>query len=512
MPDLPTPHDAAGAAEFDESWDTVLSYADLCAVGSEAAADLATEAFAHGVREVRTGVAGRGAGRRPATLPRLPLLLAAVRDTAADWEARGQGHRLDPQLRLWLTSGQAARPTGPPTQRPLALRALQDMQRPDAALLWLTEVEALPPRTVAARLGLDPAGFAEELTEVRGLFRDRCLRNHLDRPLDAECRGHARLLDAVTRTAVADTPEDLSRHVARCATCSEAAGCLRVHGGALPAALAGGILGWGGLAYLERRRRAAEVRLATGAVPAVRAADATPCRIRALRGGLVATAVVVSLVALGVSLMPFGDGKSDAADRVPATDPDVTEAVQDAPSAGSSRSPRAAEPPKPSAAGSEAPVPGHDAGPEPDAEPASEPEPEPEPQGTSATGNRHGEGTGSGSGTGTGGDRRPEAPCHATYEIVSEWTTGFEAVVKVTTERPLDNWTVGWTFPDGQSISSMWDTRIDQKGSRVTARAAHYNRTVPADGTLAFGFVGLRDHGNAPARDFTLNGRTCRTG
>lgn len=183
MPDLPTPQDAAEAAEFSEVWDAVLSYADLCTSGSAAGARLAAEAFSRGIHEARAAESTAwGAGRRVPRLPRIPLLLTVVRSTAADWEARGLGHRLDPDLRLWLHSEKAARYTGPPLRRPLALRALRDMQEPDAALLWLAEAESLPLPYVARRLGLDPSAAAEELDQVRALFRDRCHRNHLDTP------------------------------------------------------------------------------------------------------------------------------------------------------------------------------------------------------------------------------------------------------------------------------------------------------------------------------------------
>lgn len=77
------------------------------------------------------------------------MLLAAVRSTAASWEETGHGNHLDPDLRLWLDSDKAARYVGPPLRRPLALRALRDMQEPDAALLWLAEVESLPLPQVA---------------------------------------------------------------------------------------------------------------------------------------------------------------------------------------------------------------------------------------------------------------------------------------------------------------------------------------------------------------------------
>ncbi|MGX1240992.1 hypothetical protein RKD46_002096 [Streptomyces pseudovenezuelae] len=316
MPDLPTPQDAAEAALFSECWDAVLSYADLCTAGSAAATELATEAFSLGMREAREAEAAvRGAGRRPARLPRIPLLLTAVRATAADWEMQGLGHRLDPDLRLWLNSDKAARYTGPPLQRPIALRGLRDLQAADAELLWLAEVEALPLPVVARRLGLDPATVGDELAQVRGLFRDRSHRNHLDMPMDAQCRSYARLLDAVTRSTSGETPEDLSRHLARCQQCAEAAACLRLHGGGLPAALAGGVIGWGGLAYLERRRRAAEVRLGAGRPPALEGAPPNPGahKAKVVRNGLLVAAVLVSLLALAVSMMPGDDMESGAA-------------------------------------------------------------------------------------------------------------------------------------------------------------------------------------------------------
>ncbi|MBG0851614.1 cellulose binding domain-containing protein [Streptomyces spinoverrucosus] len=497
MPDLPTPQDATEAALFSECWDTVLSYADLCTAGSAAATRLARDAFAHGIREARTAESEphRNAGRRPPRLPRIPLLLTAVRTTAADWEMQGHGHRLDPELRLWLNSDNAARYTGPPLRRPLALRALRDMQGPDAELLWLAEVEALPLSVVARRLGLDPTGVPDELTEVRALFRDRCLRNHLDTPMDPQCRSYARLLDAVTRSPVADTPDDLSRHLARCVQCAEAAACLRLHGGGLPGALAGGVIGWGGLAYLERRRRAAEVRLGAGRPGAPDsdddAAGAGADKARVLRNGLLVAAVLVSLLALAVTLMPQGTtgdnsaAPADTTDRQPVADPRPSPPVATTRTPSEPASP-APNSPKPSGKETSAPPPEHQGT-------------DPEPQGSSTTSAE----------TSPTPEESEQPDCHVTYDLVGQWPDGFQAAVTVTTEHALDNWNVAWTFRDGQRVGQMWDASVTQDGSRVTATAADYNRTVPADGSLAFGFLASWRGKNSPAYDFTLNGRDC---
>lgn len=496
MPDLPTPRDAAEAALFSECWDAVLSYADLCTAGSTAAQQLARDAFALGLREARESEAGarRGAGRRSSGLPRIPLLLTAVRTTAASWEVAGQGHKLDPDLRLWLNSDKAARYTGPPLHRPIALRGLRDMQEPDAALLWLAEVEALPLRAVARRLGLDPAAATEELNQVRGLFRDRCHRNHLDTPLNTECRSYVRLLDAVTRSPSAETPEDLSRHLATCVECAEAAACLRLHGGGLPAALAGGVIGWGGLAYLERRRRAVEVRLGAPRPDDKDTEHEEPRagahKARVVRNGLLVAAVLVSGLALAVSLMPFGgdaddtataagDGRQPVADPRPSSPP-ATGATVSASAATGSPSPR------PSADATSA-TPRHDT-------------PDTEPQGTSTS-------TAAGNAPDPGASQEPV--CHVRYHLDTEWPDGFQSTVTVTTARALTGWQVAWSFRDGQRVGQMWDATVAQNGSRVTATAADYNKSVPADGTLTFGFLGSWQDTNSAPYDFTLNGNDC---
>jgi len=492
MPDLPTPQDAAEAALFSECWDAVLSYADLCTSGSAAASQLATEAFTLGIREARAADSGtRSTGRRALRLPRIPLLLTSVRTTAAAWEAHGQGHRLDPELRLWLNSEQAARYTGPPLHRPLALRGLRDMQEPDAALLWLAEVEALPLPAVARRLGLDPVAAAEELGQVRGLFRDRCHRNHLDTPMDANCRSYARLLDAVTRSPGAETPEDLSRHLAQCVECAEAAACLRLHGGGLPAALAGGVIGWGGLAYLERRRRAAEAGLAGGRTDATvdtGLAEGQQAGPRIGRTGLLVAAVIVSALALTVSLMPFNDAKDggasargDSADRQPVADPGVSSPEATTRPAGSLVSPE----------------PG-------DATTDSETNPDTEPQGRSTSPTHKTER----SATPT---KSASSSCKVAYEIVNQWPDGFQATVSVTSAEALDTWQIGWTFRDGQRVTQMWDGTFAQHDSRVTATAADYNKSVAAGGTFAVGFLASWHDGNSAPKNFTLNGGSCTT-
>ncbi|MCZ9341050.1 cellulose-binding protein, partial [Streptomyces sp. TRM76130] len=117
-----------------------------------------------------------------------------------------------------------------------------------------------------------------------------------------------------------------SRHLAGCADCAEAAGCLRTDPGSLAAALADGVIGWGGLTYLERRRRAAELRLTAGRpAPADDDGSGAPGgrdarrRARAARGGLLAGAALISLLALTASLRPLGGPDTSGASAPSAT-------------------------------------------------------------------------------------------------------------------------------------------------------------------------------------------------
>ncbi|MEU5030343.1 cellulose binding domain-containing protein [Streptomyces milbemycinicus] len=283
MPHESSPDAISETALLSEYWDAVLDYANLCTTSPQDGMRLATEAFRRGIRETRTSRT-RAWGPR---LPWLPLLLSSVRKTAADWQARQAGDRLDPALRIWLTSDRARRYATPRREQPLALRGLCDLSEAEADLLWSVEVESQSLTTVARRQGWDSAYADEEIARARARFRELCQRNHVDTLNDEECRSYAGLLDAATRSPDAAAPEDLWQHLARCVHCKEAAACLYLHGSGLPGALAGGVLGWGGLPYLERRRRVAAEQTGGKRLQTLARSVGPPLwdRVKGIRGG-----------------------------------------------------------------------------------------------------------------------------------------------------------------------------------------------------------------------------------
>jgi hypothetical protein len=301
---------------------------------------------------------------------------------------------------------------------PARAGAPRDLQEADAALLWLADVEALPLPTAARRLGLDPADAAGELAQVRGLFRERCRRNHLHTPMDARCRSYARLLDAITRSPAQDAPADLSRHLATCARCAEAAACLR-QGAARRARRGSARLGRPRLpgTPLERGRRTARRRatrrgggrargpgrrFAQGARRARR-----PARRR--RPGVAPGARRVAGAAGAAHRRRRGRGDR----RPPVAVPTASASGAGPRSASPSRSPR------PSRSATSRP-PGRRSG------------PDPTPRATTSATSR---------GRSTPAPDAGEPPsCRVTYDLVNQWPDGFQAAVTVTTENP---WTPG---------------------------------------------------------------------
>ncbi|NUR46678.1 MAG: xyloglucanase [Hamadaea sp.] len=89
--------------------------------------------------------------------------------------------------------------------------------------------------------------------------------------------------------------------------------------------------------------------------------------------------------------------------------------------------------------------------------------------------------------------------CSASYAISSQWPGGFGANVTVTNTgtSATTNWTVKWTFANGQTISSLWNGTYTQSGANVTVTSLSYNGALGTGGTASFGFNGAWSGTNA---------------
>jgi endo-1,4-beta-xylanase len=103
--------------------------------------------------------------------------------------------------------------------------------------------------------------------------------------------------------------------------------------------------------------------------------------------------------------------------------------------------------------------------------------------------------------------------CHIGYTISSQWAGGFGASVTInnTGTVSISNWTLTWTFANGQTITQLWSGSETQSGSAVTVTNVSYNGTIPAGGSYSgMGFNGSWNNiTNAIPTSFAVNGTAC---
>ncbi|MDX3672595.1 cellulase family glycosylhydrolase [Streptomyces europaeiscabiei] len=105
------------------------------------------------------------------------------------------------------------------------------------------------------------------------------------------------------------------------------------------------------------------------------------------------------------------------------------------------------------------------------------------------------------------------AACAIGYRVTGTWSGGFqgEVVIRNTGTSAVDGWTLRWTFPDSQRVSSLWGGTVAQSGAAVTVTAASYTANIPAAGSVTLGFTATRGSANPAPTAFTLNGAACTT-
>ena len=111
-------------------------------------------------------------------------------------------------------------------------------------------------------------------------------------------------------------------------------------------------------------------------------------------------------------------------------------------------------------------------------------------------------------GTATGG-----GTCRVAYTTASQWGGGFVASVTVTDTgtAAISGWTLKFTFPGDQQITSAWSGTASQSGQNVTITNASYNASIAPGGSTSLGFQGTWNTSDAAPAAFTLNGATCTT-
>ncbi|MFK3979986.1 cellulose binding domain-containing protein [Micromonospora sp. NPDC050397] len=94
------------------------------------------------------------------------------------------------------------------------------------------------------------------------------------------------------------------------------------------------------------------------------------------------------------------------------------------------------------------------------------------------------------------------------------WQNGFTADVSVTNtgSSPVNGWTLSYSLPSGQQITSSWNANVTQSGSAVTARNLGWNGAIAPGATVSFGYQGTHGGGYTTPTAFSLNGTACTRG
>ncbi|MCM4079776.1 extracellular catalytic domain type 1 short-chain-length polyhydroxyalkanoate depolymerase [Paractinoplanes hotanensis] len=94
---------------------------------------------------------------------------------------------------------------------------------------------------------------------------------------------------------------------------------------------------------------------------------------------------------------------------------------------------------------------------------------------------------------------------------VNSWNTGLTAQVTIanTGGSAVNGWSLGFTLPAGQTITSGWNATYSPASGSVTARNVSYNGTIAAGSSVSIGFQANHTGSSAAPSGFTLNGAAC---
>ncbi len=115
--------------------------------------------------------------------------------------------------------------------------------------------------------------------------------------------------------------------------------------------------------------------------------------------------------------------------------------------------------------------------------------------------------------------RRATAACRVSYRTTASRSFGYAALVTIANTSPdaIAGWTLRFTLPRGEQISSGWNGRWEQDGRHVTVTGVDYDSTLSPGAAVSIGFRGrtqerVGQRGVAEpgvASGFQLNGHAC---
>jgi endoglucanase len=111
------------------------------------------------------------------------------------------------------------------------------------------------------------------------------------------------------------------------------------------------------------------------------------------------------------------------------------------------------------------------------------------------------------------------ASCAVTYALVNQFNNtptsgGFQVNLTITNtgSTTINGWTLTFAFPNGQTITSLWNAAVSQSGANVTISSNQsWNATITPGGAMnSVGFNGSWSGTNGVPTSFSVNGVVCK--
>jgi cellulase/cellobiase CelA1 len=100
--------------------------------------------------------------------------------------------------------------------------------------------------------------------------------------------------------------------------------------------------------------------------------------------------------------------------------------------------------------------------------------------------------------------------CRVTAAI-NAWNTGLTENLTITNTAAteVNGWSLVFTLPGGQTVTSGWNATYTPTSGQVTARNVSYNAAIGPNTSVSIGFQATHTGNAAAPTAFTLNGAAC---
>ncbi|MEV4315523.1 PHB depolymerase family esterase [Actinocrispum sp. NPDC049592] len=111
-----------------------------------------------------------------------------------------------------------------------------------------------------------------------------------------------------------------------------------------------------------------------------------------------------------------------------------------------------------------------------------------------------------------GSSTPPPQPGSCTVAVtVNPWNNGMTESLTITNTgtTSINGWSLAFTLPNGQTITSGWNATYSPSAGQVTARNVTFNSVIAPNSSVTIGFQATHTGDTAKPNSFALNGMSC---